>query len=87
LLRAYAACDAPRPNLHNKASISAAGFAVLNRKPCTSLQPSLRNQSSLWVVSTPSAVVVMFRPREPGDCAHDRDASGPLTQRNDVMCP
>src|SRR5260221_7349630 len=37
----HAACEARRPNLNSKASTSAAGFAALNRKPCTSLQPCL----------------------------------------------
>src|SRR6202022_3114435 len=60
---AHAACDARRPNLNSNCSISAAGLAALNKKPCTSLQPSARSQSSWSMVSTPSAVVVMLRLR------------------------
>src|SRR5271156_3190890 len=59
----HAACDARRPNLNSNCSISAAGRAALNRKPCTWLQPSARNQSSWSKVSTPSAVVVILRLR------------------------
>jgi nitroreductase len=44
--RFHAACEARRPNLARRAAISSAGFAGLNRNPCTSLQPSLRSQSS-----------------------------------------
>jgi hypothetical protein len=63
LIAPPAAFEALDPKPANNAAISAAGLAALNRKPCTSLQPSARSQSSWSVVSTPSAVVVMFRLR------------------------
>jgi hypothetical protein len=44
--KSYAACEARRPNLDKSAATSPAGFAALKRNPCTSLQPSLRSQSS-----------------------------------------
>src|ERR1019366_8250909 len=42
---------------------SGAGTGRLNRKPCTSAQPSFRSRQSCSSVSTPSATVVMPRPR------------------------
>ena len=55
------------------ATISLLGRALLNRKPCASLQPSARRQASSASVSTPSAVMVTPRPRaKADDGAHDR---------------
>lgn len=42
----YAAREARWPKSASSVMISAAGRAALNRKPCTSLQPSARSQSS-----------------------------------------
>jgi hypothetical protein len=61
--RQHTACEAQQPNLCSNARISEAGHAGLNRKPCTSWQPSMRSLSNCSIASTPAASVVMLRLR------------------------
>jgi len=75
----WAACETRAPKRASNSAISDAGFAALNRKLCTWLEPSARGQSSWSVASTPfGRGGDVGTAAKAGDRAHDRDAIGAL---------